>query len=1095
MIGSTENLLDVSYEALEYNAGVLLDVDDQTVMDDTEAYLNKGQWLELCRHINNTNNFKAEKIFFVDNNPVIVFVNAPETDRGHLHEIFNNIWCMARPRILFLATPVELYVYDLSQSPARNPDELNPLQTIKKATEVATKLKDYRREQVESGDIFNVEDIGFISHRADNMLIEDLKILRSQLSQKGLDNEEKIVYAHALIGRSIFIRYLEDRGILNREYFYSIAARDEKWLHILDTPPDIPGMHPGMTDRLYIRVLTDIDFTFALFSKLSFDFNGNMFPSDPAEREVVSSEHLLLIRDFLTGVVQKQKKLFFWAYRFDIIPIELISTIYEEFYHYKINSKKNVKSEYGTHYTSIPLVEFVLSRTLTVEVLEKKPRIIDPACGSGIFLVEAFRRIVRYETKRLNKPQLSYRELEDLLENRIAGIEMNEEAARITAFSLYIAFLHCQESRSILTQIQRENKLANLIYTKKKIKGKKYFDILLACNAFTIESSHLPEAVKKRFTADCTDIVIGNPPWGSISSNVKENKHALQAMNRWCKENNLPGPTDNETAQAFLWRSLKLVKPGGMCGLLVSANIFLKNSDKHRKFKKKFLSLVTVKEFINLTLCRTIFFNQAISPFAAIFFKKETPHPDSIILYRTITKTGNIAKSKEVVLDKNDFKFFTQHDTAMADIWKIYLFGNHRDHALISRLRLYPELKDYMNLSTSGEGYKVGNKRHVVPWLKKLKTLTSDPEFFPKYGPIPFDRLPNGPGKAEGPRKIEIYKGLRLLVKKGIIQRAVPRGQIISRIESAEFAYSARFSSIKLKEANIDSYKIVLAVLRSTLARYYFFMTSSCWAAWHDEVLTHELRSLPIAFPGNDKLENRLLRIIDGIIEYVPTFMNSSGKIKGLENDLDEAVFDLYSLSSADRELIRERCRLDIDLLYNGSESIAYSPIRISGINRGTLETLERMNNYQGSPRLDADPDNYVFLIPYLEIFLKQWAPFIEEGKEFLWQVVAPPGIRMIAVIFTLIDRGDMPPDTGGYEIGNTEDIRAWQEVLSQLAGDNRYPIVKRIYIDGMMKIVTARRIIIVKRREARLWTRSAARDDADATLLRALKKEQYPLA
>ncbi len=1074
-----KNLLEVAYETLGYNGGDLLAVDDQTIMDDTTAYLDKGQWLEVCRHINNIDNFKAEKIFFVDNNPVIVFVNAPETDRGHVHEIFNNIWCMARPRILFLATPGELYVYDLSQSPARGPDELKPLKFVKNAAEVAAKLKNYRREQVESGDLFNTEPFGPISQRADHMLIEDLKILRRQLSQMGLGEKDKITYIHALIGRSIFIRYLEDRKILNREYFDSIAARDEKWRRILDTPPDLPDMHPGMTDRLYVRVLNDIDFTFALFSQLSIDFNGNMFPSDPAERNVFSSDHLRLIRDFLTGALGGQKNLFFWAYRFDIIPIELISNIYEEFYHYNPAAQKNADSKNGTHYTSIPLVEFILSRTLTVEVLENKPGIIDPACGSGIFLVEAFRRIVRYETNRLNKPRLSFRELEELLKNRIAGIENNEQAIRITAFSLYIAFLHCQESKSILAQIQREKKLPYLIYTKNKAEGKKYFDILLQYDAFAVESSQLPEALKKRFTADCADIVIGNPPWGSLSGNAGENKEALQTMKHWCRENKRPIPTDNETAQAFLWRSLQLVKPGGMCGLLISATIFLKNSENHREFKNKFLSSVTVNEFVNFTLCRTVFFNKAISPFAALFFKRETPSPDSIIRYQTVKKYSNVSKSKEVVLDKNDFKFFTQRDTDMSDIWKIYLFGNHRDHALVSRLRLYPELEDYMDISTSGEGYKVGSGKHDVPWLKQLKTLTRDPGFFPKYGAIPFDKLPYGPGKAERSRKIEIYKDLRLLVKKGIIQSDVPRGQIISRLESKAFAYSARFFSIKLKMPNIDNYKIVLAILRSTLARYYFFMTTSCWATWHDEVLTHEIRSLPIAFPENEDLKSRLLRIIDDIIESIPGFMNGAREINRLENLLDEAVFDLYSLSQPDRELIRERCHLDIDFLYNGLESDACSQIHSPNINRGTLETLERIGN---------DSNRFNSLIPYLETFQKQWASFIEDDKEFLWQVIAPPGTRMIAVIFTLIDKGDMSPD-GEYR-KDMENIKDWKDILSQLAEDNRYPIGRRIYIDGMVKLVGSRQIIIIKRSEVQLWTRGAARDDADATLLRTLKKD-----
>lgn len=1091
------NLLEVSCTELGYNGGDLIDVDDLTIMNDTSAYLDKGPWLEVTRHINDINHFKVKKIFFVDNNPVIVFVNTPETDHGRLHEIFNNIWCMARPRILFLALPGELYVYDLSQSPARSPEELNPLEFAKSAAEVAAKLKNYRREQVESGDIFNIEPFRPISQRADHMLIEDLKTLRRQLSQMDLDDKDKITYIHALIGRSIFIRYLEDREILNRDYFDTIAARDKKWQRILDTPPDLPEMQPGMRDRLYVRVLNDIDFTFALFSQLSVDFNGNMFPCDPLERELFTIDHLRLVRDFLTGAIGEQKNLFFWAYRFDIIPIELISNIYEEFYHYKTYYKKKDKDENGTHYTSIPLVEFVLSRTLTVEVLEKAPRIIDPACGSGIFLVEAFRRIVRFESRRLNKPRLSFQELEELLKTRIAGIEMNEEAVRITAFSLYIAFLHFQESKSILTQIRQENKLAYLVYTGNKTESKKYFDILLQYDAFAVESSRLPEDIKKRFTSDCADIVIGNPPWGSISGKSKENIDRLQMMAQWFKNRNQPKPTDNETGQAFLWLSLQLAKPGGTCGLLLSANIFLKNSDNHREFKKQFLSSVTVNEFVNFTLCREVFFTGAISPFGAVLFKKETPSPDAIILYQTVRKTGNVSKSKEVVSDKNDLKFFTHRETDMPDIWKVYLFGNHRDHALISRMRLYPEFKTIIDPTASGDGFKKGNEKDDAGALKEFDVLPTGK--FLKYGPFSRGQFEPFPEKVERFGNINCYDGVRLLIRKGMSRKESPKGQFFTRLEETRFAYNSSIYGIKLLSPDIDRYKIVLAILRSTLARYYFLMVAARWGVWRDELLPHEILSFPIAFPGSDALEERLLLTIDRIINYVPGLMKGSEDIKRLENELDEAVFDLYSLSGADRELVRERCHLDFDFYFNGLDSVACKPVRLPGINRGTLETLERMENenHRGTRGLiDDEYGYYGSLVPYLAVFQKQCGPFIENGKEFQWQVIAPPGIRMIAVIFTLIDKGSMAAEDAEYPgNSNTDDLKAWQDILSQLAEDTRYPIGKRIYIDGLVKLAGSQQIIIIKRNEVRLWTRRAARDDADAMLFRALKKGYHPRA
>ena len=123
---------------------------------------------------------------------------------------------------------------------------------------------------------------------------------------------------------------------------------------------------------------------------------------------------------------------------------------------------------------------------------------------------------------------------------------------------------------------------------------------------------------------------------------------------------------------------------------------------------------------------------------------------------------------------------------------------------------------------------------------------------------------------------------------------------------------------------------------------------------------------------------------------------------------------------------------------------------------------------------------------------MKQWARFLEKGTEFHWQVVAPTGVPMLAVIFTQKDKGK--PLSKEFENNNdTGDITAWRKVLSQLAEDSRYPIGKRVYVDGMVKIVNPEQIIIVKRNEVKLWTINAAMDDAGATLARAIKNNRNP--
>ena len=437
-----QQLLDAAYKRLGYAEGDLLDTVDSPSGFTSEDWLNKGEWLALAKSV------KAEKVFFVDNNPVIVFATADSKDQK---EKFQQVWNMARPPLLFLASPGELAVYNLNHGPARDQNDWEKtlknrqLNTAKTIAEVSEKLQEFRREQIETGVLFEDGRFGD-NERADKVLIADLQVIRNKLLTTGL----KAQYAHSLIGRSIFIRYLEDREILKKEYFKNITRGKPEWRKLIETPLAGSFADANLAKRLYLRVLRDKGFTYALFEQLSEDFNGDIFPDVEGENINVDQSHLDSLQGFLCGNAQEQQ-LFFFAYKFDIIPIELISSIYEEFY----NTDKSNAGNNGSHYTPPALVEFLLSCILSSECLDKKPRILDPACGSGIFLVESFRRIVRHKVWAQNGRQLSDIQLRKILREQISGIDINGEAIRVAAFSLYLAFLHYQRPPDILKQIKQ----------------------------------------------------------------------------------------------------------------------------------------------------------------------------------------------------------------------------------------------------------------------------------------------------------------------------------------------------------------------------------------------------------------------------------------------------------------------------------------------------------------------------------------------------------------------------------------------------------------------------------------------------------------
>jgi type I restriction-modification system DNA methylase subunit len=1068
---TAQGFLPAVYKELDFENGDLVEVKNTADLAE-EEYINKSQWLELCRYIGRNKTFKPEAIFFVENNPVIIFVNGTEEDQKSLHEIYNRLWCMANPRLLFISTPVELNVYDLAGKPARTLEELKPLETVKQIALIASELKNFKREWVESGEVFGDVRFGKPDSRADKALISDIKTVRNRLKGEGLNDDDKkkhLKYAHALIGRSIFIRYLEDRRILTKDYFYKVAEENPNWKEILEKPVSKPFLYREMGESLYRKALSDIDFTYRLYEKLAEDFNGDMFPYDQNEKNAVKPQHLFLLQMFLSGEIENTS-LFFWAYKFDIIPIELISNIYEELYH-----KGNIRdgSIHGTHYTPPSLVEFVLKKVLTPDRLRTTPRVIDPACGSGIFLVEAFRRIVRFQLNKQGKGHLTFNELESILKNQIGGIELNEEAVRIAAFSLYLAFLHYQEPSDILEKIRDRNKLPNLLYTGHKKAGKKYFDILIAANAFDIDSAIADSDVRKNFLSDCADIVVGNPPWGAPPMEDKPGRESLDKVKKWCEEKGID-ISDNELSQAFIWRTIELLKNSGSAALLVSSGVLLKKSGTSKRFKQDFLGTVRLKEVVNFAQVRELFFNDAISPFISIVFKKENSTPTSYIEYWTARRTKVIEGTRVVVLDKTDFKFFKYPDTAARDIWKIYYFGNHRDHSLISGLRLYPELETYElkdDKKTRSQGFTEGDKKaKKVTWLPEYKEFPTK-YFNYRYGQLDFNKLKATPTEAEGEGDRENYQGKRILLKGGISQKTDPKGAIIVRYETEKFAFRHSINCIKLKSNEEDDYKILLGILWSSLARYYFFMTASRWGVWHDDVLLNEILKMPVTFPKDKELKNRIIEAVDKLRHYNPPTLGNHIEIKQLENELDDAVFELYMLTESECDLIRDRCQYAIDSFYNpGNEMTIEHP----GLKQGVLSSLP------------GQKDKHKGLEGYLYVFLKSLNPELEEGTELAFQVIDPPAVPMIAVIFKAQKKGGE-----SHQDNSVDDLLEWGNLLHRLARDTRTHYSRNIYIEGILRLVMNDQIIIIKRKEERLWTRSAAYEDVEATFLQTMNKEK----
>ncbi len=1044
------NLLGQVYSILEYDKGDLVSI----MSSDMQAgkRLDIGEWLSSCYKINRkSKNFSIDSVFFLKDNPAVIFGVCYSTDQKEFERAYINVWNLARPQYFFFEINGELRVYDFSvQMKIRKGKKIipEPIAIVNTANDILEKLQKLSRNRIEAGIATLNEESK--KYKADDTLINDIKKIRTELMKMGL-NEEKVKYAHSIMGRSIFIRYLEDRGILTDEYFESLSSQNREWKKILGESLDNCLMMDGESNVNYIKCLRNKEFTYALYKKLSQDFNGDMFPIDEIEESIILPEHLIKISDFLQGKFDEQLRLFFWAYKFDIIPMELISNLYEEFYHKQSDGK-----DIGTHYTPLSLVELMVKQTLTVEILEKSPIVLDPCCGSGVFLVESFKRIVRFHMIQNEGRLLEYEQLKNILKTQIRGIERNEEALRVAAFSLYVAFLDFQDPPSILEQMKKNKFLPNLKFDASKPLS---LNILLCADAFTDEA----DIFAKR---DKVNIIIGNPPW------EKADKLALE----WCASKGLP-IGDKECSQAFVWRTIEWGERNAIISLLLPIGIFSKTSyQQSRAFREKWLSQNKLLQIINFAHSRDIFFKNAIAPFVAVLFCPEETLGDNYVSYWSVKMNSVNIKHQYIILGKSDMHYIRQSEILEYKYaWKTLWWGRLSDLDLIKKLNKNVPLSNCIQDTeiVIKQGFTLGKgKTKSVEKISKLKRLSL--KDIVSYGKIDKYLTDDVPTEMHTNfSSFEVFEGSRIIVKRGISNKGKARGEIVARFENEPFSFTTSVHCIIIEGVDDSFMKGICAILLSSVAKYYFFLTCSGWGMWHDEIHLDELEQFPIPQLNGSEAIQKLCLLLDEIRKYEEVNLftqwnKNQRSIKEIKEDIDKIVFDLYQLTEHERDLVKDMCSYGLDLFYKKADS--YAMEQLPDIVEGFygIETDLHEKKHQ--------------IYKYIKKMVSSINGYLSElDAELEWRIYRSKGL--IAVL--LLSKYKSAPVGEDYENDNE-----WETALDKFEKLSRQHVMDNIYIEGSYIGVSENCIAVIKKDEQRNWTASMAWDDLNSILLKIADKQ-----
>jgi type I restriction-modification system DNA methylase subunit len=395
----------------------------------------------------------------------------------------------------------------------------------------------------------------------------------------------------------------------------------------------------------------------------------------------------------------KQLHLDFKAYDFSYIPIETLSAIYEQFLHAQGQGKKD-----GAIYTPEPVADYLLCEMNSVKPLELGMKILDPCCGSGIFLVLVYRKLIEKAIENSVDGKIKPSELKDILTKHIFGVERNLEACYVAEFSLLLM---------ILNYIETPELHKNEDFKFPSLHNKNIF----VCDFF--DDLSIFWQLNKSF-----DWIIGNPPWKEIKPKDTEEDFARD----WIKDNLKDRPaTGNRISEAFTWRVMDLLNAGGLVGLLTPAMSLFNHESK--KYRQKFFSYNQVFRVTNFANMAFVLFNgRIIVPATTLIYGKALSENNKLYIHYyapfVANQIANLPFGKKekqdtwsIVINENEIQTILNLDAKKgeAKIWNLALWGNYRDDKALAHIeRLLPITIEHLVKEKNWDCYTGSQLRREV---------------------------------------------------------------------------------------------------------------------------------------------------------------------------------------------------------------------------------------------------------------------------------------------------------------------------------------------------------------------------------------------
>lgn len=787
--------------------------------------LSKNSFDELSlRYKNALEEMKPEAMFCLQNEPLILFFNLENSNSvdEDISKIHRQAWNFDKAPVVVISTSSDIIFYNAFNFDT-NEHKLSIL------TKNKQDFQNFAYENLYSGSLFDRYKNKFVEkNRVNNLLFQHIKDYRAQLISEGLNS----TLANSLLARVIFLKYLQDREIIVDNENHNIIKESFE-----------------NKTRLY-----------SLFRSLKEKFNGDLFDIELEEENIISDNNIITIRNFANSTsIYGQMRLL--PFDFSIIPIELVSSIYETF----LNAKQ---AEIKAYYTPTFLVDYMINTTITpflndLDKTDSNCKVLDPACGSGIFLIEALRKIINKEEQINHNKKITPERLKELVENNIFGIDKDESAINIAIFSLYITLLDYQDPRSLLD------------FTFPHLKNKNFF-----VDDFFNTSGSFNKTLKD------INVILSNPPYGSI-----KDKHQ-----QWAKNNSI-SISDNQIAQSFLARIKDFSTDSTNVSMVVTSKI-LYNANAN-EFRKYFLYNFCIKSILELSSVRRLIFTKAIPPVCVINYKYKQDSITNLgntINYLTLKPSLFFKYFKTLLIEKQDEKRIKQSILYKYDwLWKILLYGSILDFYFIKRLKeQYKSLNDLTTLEglSSRQGLIInGNGNYDSTHLIGLPFLDTKKKILDHFCINLTNTEKFNKSTVHRVRTEDVYKGEKVLLKRGLDSNL----SCVAAYSDSDIVFTNSINSIKINpNSSTDILLNIAGLFNSDLYTYLNLLMASAVGVERNEIYENEYLTYPYQFDNDiinfvKKLDCRNLSNYKNINTYINRVFNLSD----LETDLIDYALNI----------------------------------------------------------------------------------------------------------------------------------------------------------------------------------------------------------